>query len=77
MTGTSKPGATSPSAGEVPIESPASLNGLGVLVGKWDKQALFPGDSPVAGVGRTTFEWLEGRYFLIQRVNAAHPDGPG
>lgn len=58
MTDTSKPGATSPSPGEVPTERPASLKGLDVLVGEWDTQALFPGDPPVAGGSRTTLGGL-------------------
>ena len=76
MTNASEPG-TSPSPGEIPAGRPGSLEGLDVLVGTWATQARFRGTPPVAGGGRTTFEWLEGRYFLIQRVTAAQPGGPG
>jgi hypothetical protein len=55
---------------------PAALDSLDVLVGEWDTQVRFGGDPPVAGGGRTSFQWLEGRRFLIQRVTAAQPDGP-
>ena len=77
MTDTEDMGAASPPSGEIPAERPTSLAALDVLVGEWDTQALFPGSPPVSGGGRTTFEWLEGQYFLIQRVTATQPDGPG
>lgn len=76
MTGTSEPAAT-PFPGEIPTARPAALSGLDVLAGDWDTHVQFPGSPPIGGSGRTTFEWLEGRYFLIQRVRAAQPDGPG
>lgn len=77
MTDRREPQAASPPAGEVPAGRPAALAHLDLLVGEWDTEAQFPGHPPVAGAGRTTFEWLEARYFLIQRVTAAQPDGPG
>jgi hypothetical protein len=49
---------------------------LDLLVGEWGMEVLFPHDSPVTGQGRTTFEWLEGGHFLIQRMTAGHPNGP-
>ena len=77
MTDRREPQAASPPAGEAPAGGPAALAHLDVLVGEWDTEALFPGHPPLAGAGRTTFEWLEGRHFLIQRVTAGQPDGPG
>ena len=77
MTDQHEPQAGRPPAGEVPAGRPAALASLDVLVGEWDTEALFPGNPAAAGAGRTTFEWLEGRHFLIQRVTAAQPDGPG
>jgi len=77
MTSNDQPGSASPAPDEVPAERPASLDALDVLVGAWDTQLRFPGDPPVTGQGRTRFEWLEGRFFLIQRVSAGLPDGPG
>ena len=71
MTSNDQPGPASPAPDEVPAGRPASLDALEVLVGVWDTQLRFPGDPPVSGQGRTTFEWLEGRFFLIQRVSAA------
>jgi hypothetical protein len=51
------------------------------LVGSWRMRALFPPTSPAAGieadgVARTTFEWLPGRRFLIQRWEVPHPAAP-
>ena len=49
---------------------------LGVLVGEWTTRVthpLFPG---VVVEGRATFEWLEGRKFLIGRSRNDHPDFP-
>jgi hypothetical protein len=77
MTSNDQPGTASPAPDEVPAGRPASLDALDVLVGAWDTQLRFPGGPPVTGQGRTTFEWLEGRFFLIQRVSAGLPDGPG
>lgn len=36
-----------------------------------------PGTPPITGRGgRTTFEWLEGRFFLTQRFVNEHPAAP-
>jgi hypothetical protein len=69
--------------GDVPAGRPTSLDRLDVLVGEWEMEATFEGGyfgpgSPAitARGGRTTFEWLEGRFFLIQRFVAEHPAAP-
>jgi hypothetical protein len=68
--------------GDVPAERPAALNSLDVLVGEWETEASFaagffgPGSLPVTGRGRTTFHWLEGECFLIQRATADDPGAP-
>ena len=51
------------------------LQDLDVLVGRWTMTASFNsgGTPPLA---ETTFEWLEGRTFLIQRWRVDHPDAP-
>lgn len=61
----------------------AALDGLDVLVGRWEMEASFPAGSFGPGSpavtergGRTTFEWLEGRFFLIQRFAVDHPAAP-
>jgi hypothetical protein len=56
-------------------EDHGPLRGLDVLVGRWRMtSSLGPADTqPVA---ETTFEWLEGKRFLIQRWRIDHPDAP-
>jgi hypothetical protein len=45
------------------------------LIGGWDVEAASPrGDW--SGTGRTTFEWLLGRAFVLQRAEVDHPDAP-
>jgi hypothetical protein len=68
--------------GDIPAERPAALSRLDALVGEWEMEALFeagafgPDSPPVTSRGgRTTFHWLEGEFFLIQRstVEASWP----
>lgn len=57
-------------------EPAASLDALDVFLGEWDMVASFetsPAERPRA---RTTFDWLSGRRFLIQRWEVDHPDAP-
>ena len=68
---------------DIPAERPASLDRLDVLLGKWQMEATFeagffgPGSSPAtARGGLTTFEWLEGRFFLVQRFTNEFPSAP-
>ena len=71
--------------GDVAAERPSSLDRLGVLLGEWEMEASFkaeyfgPGILPVTDRGgRTAFEWLDGKFFLIHRVfndQPAAPDG--
>jgi len=68
---------------DVPPERPASLDGLDALVGTWEMEAVFEAglfgpDSPEVRErgGRTTFEWLEGRFFLLQRFTVDNPMAP-
>jgi hypothetical protein len=69
--------------GDVPAERPVSLDHLDILTGQWEMEATFdagyfgPGRPPVTDRGsRTTFEWLEGRFFLTQRFTTEHPAAP-
>ena len=70
------------SPGDIPADRPASFDRLNVLIGEWETEATFaagffgPGTSPVNGRGRTTFEWLEGSFFLTQRFVNEHPAAP-
>ncbi|HEY6054849.1 MAG TPA: hypothetical protein VIU86_13000 [Gaiellaceae bacterium] len=52
------------------------LEPLGVLVGEWSMAASFVPDPATAPRARTTFEWLPGERFLIQRWEVEHPDAP-
>jgi hypothetical protein len=80
------PGAAQPSPDspdDIPAERPAWLDRLDVLTGQWEMAASFeagyfgPGTPPFTGHGgRTTFEWLEGRFFLTQRFVNEHPAAP-
>lgn len=69
--------------GDVPARRPMSLDRLDVLIGQWEMEATFGAGYFGAGApamtgrgGRTTFEWLDGRFFLIQRWVVEHPAAP-
>jgi hypothetical protein len=69
--------------GDVPVKRPTSLDRLGGLIGQWEMEATFGTgyfgpDSPATTSrnSRTTFEWLEGRFFLTQRFITDHPAAP-
>jgi hypothetical protein len=48
------------------------LDALEPFIGQWHMTVSFA-DAPKA---RTTFAWLTGRQFLIQRWEVEHPDAP-
>jgi hypothetical protein len=52
------------------------LEALDALVGEWTTSATHPMLPGVTVAGRTSFEWLEGRHFLIGRSRNDHPDFP-
>jgi len=65
------PGTHADDPGDVPAERPTSLDRLDVLIGQSELEATYeagyfgPGSPAITGRGgRTTFEWLEGRFFL-------------
>jgi hypothetical protein len=87
MTGNSEPQQPAGSPGAAPAgvlaQRPASLDRLGVLVGRWEMEASFgpgrfgPGTPAITSRGGlTTFEWLPGKFFLIQRFAVDHPAAP-
>lgn len=68
---------------DVPASRPASLDRFDALIGEWEMEASFEAgyfapDSPAITNrgGRTTFEWLPGRFFLTQRFVSDHPAAP-
>ena len=67
----------------VPAQRPAALDRLDVLTGRWEMEASFaagsfgPGSPAITNRGgRTTFEWVEGRFFLTQRFVVEDPAAP-
>ena len=48
-----------------------ALEPFDALVGTWDTQATHPAVDAVVP-GRTTFEWVEGGHFLVQRSHHDH-----
>jgi hypothetical protein len=54
----------------------AELAPLNALVGDWTYEATHPAVPDTVVHGRSTFEWLEGERFLIQRSVNDHPDFP-
>jgi hypothetical protein len=53
-----------------------TFDSLDVLVGEWSMSASFAPDQTDGPRARTTFEWLPGRQFLIQRWEVEHPEAP-
>jgi hypothetical protein len=46
------------------------------FVGRWTMEALFPGAEPTGPTGFSTFEWMLGRQFLLQRTEFSVPGPP-
>jgi len=61
---------------DVPAIRPPWLDALGVLAGEWETEAWLPLGPPMAVRGLTTFEWLPGQHYLLQRFWADHPQAP-
>ena len=53
-----------------------ALAPLDALVGKWTLAATPPGGPPWPGEGRVSFEWVEGRTWLVQRWTVDLPEAP-
>jgi hypothetical protein len=54
----------------------ARLEPFQALIGEWATEMTHPMFRGTVVSGRTTFEWLEGGRFLIQRATNEHPDFP-
>ncbi len=68
---------------DIPATRPLALSRLDAFVGSWEMEASFeggyfaPGSPPfTARGGRTTFEWLPGRFFLVQHFTVEDPNAP-
>jgi hypothetical protein len=57
-------------------DSGAKLEPFEALIGDWAIELTHPMLEDTVVRGRTTFEWLEGGRFLIQRAVSEHPDFP-
>ncbi|MGH2956722.1 MAG: hypothetical protein ACRDL6_06995 [Solirubrobacterales bacterium] len=53
-----------------------ALERLDALVGEWKMAAGPPGGDPWPGEAKMSFEWLEGRTWLIQRWSVEMPEAP-
>lgn len=72
-----------PTPNDVPEGRLPSLDRLEVLVGSWQMEARFaegsfgPGSPEIVNRdGHTSFEWLDGKFFLLQRFRNDHPAAP-
>jgi hypothetical protein len=55
---------------------PDAVDALQPFVGQWRMAAGFASNTADPPRAVTTFEWLSGRRFLIQRWEVEHPDAP-
>jgi hypothetical protein len=46
------------------------------FIGRWTLEARFPGAEPTGPVGLSTFEWMLGEQFLLQRTEFSAPGPP-
>jgi hypothetical protein len=53
-----------------------ALDRLDALVGEWTMEAGPPGGPPWPGAARVSFEWLEGRTWLVERWTVEMPEAP-
>lgn len=51
--------------------TPAALENLGRLVGKWDVELIFPADPSNKIQGQAAFDWLEGGAFVIEHFGTS------
>jgi hypothetical protein len=56
-------------------ERDPALEPLDALIGTWATEATHPAFDAVVS-GSTTFEWLEGEHFLVQRSHSDHESFP-
>ena len=55
---------------------PENLDELEPFIGRWRMTPSFVADARDTLNAHTSFEWLAGRRFLIQRWEVEHPDAP-
>jgi hypothetical protein len=57
-------------------DRPLALQHLEPFVGRWTMEAVFPGAEPTGPAGFSTFEWMLGGPFLLQRTEFSVPGPP-
>jgi hypothetical protein len=57
------------------VASPG-IERLDAFMGEWSMEAQFPGGPSSGPLGRTVFEWLPGRQFVLQRWEVPDPAAP-
>jgi hypothetical protein len=58
------------------VDPQARLEPFQALIGNWTIEMTHPMVEDTVVRGRATYEWLEGRRFLLQRAVNDHPDFP-
>jgi hypothetical protein len=58
------------------VSEKQELEGWGRLIGRWETEGSHPMLPGEAIRGASTFEWLEGRQFVIWRSHYEHPEIP-
>jgi hypothetical protein len=58
-------------------EDQSAIRRLEPLIGDWSIKPDFPDAPPIEGEGRTSFEWMPGEQFVIQRWQAPDPAPSG
>ena len=58
------------------MTEPETLEALDIFVGEWRLSTSFAPNAAEAPRASTTFEWLSGRRFLVERWEIEHPDAP-
>jgi hypothetical protein len=66
-----------PDPEDVPVLRPPWLDELAALAGEWETEARWPGGERAAVRGITTFEWLTGKFYVLQRFSGQSPAPDG
>ena len=56
--------------------SAPGADALEPLIGSWTVEAEFPTPGPLVIRGRSTFDWLLARRYVLQQMEMDHPDAP-
>jgi hypothetical protein len=56
--------------------SAPGADALEPLIGSWTVEAEFPTPGPLVIRGRSTFDWMLARRYVLQQTEMDHPDAP-